>query len=394
MRVAVVTNLPRPYRHALFNEVARQLGADSDLIVIYCSEQSQHPRRREVQADYGDALYTAVRASPRRLTARGERVRSVAAGIPGILRALHLDAAVVAGFSLDAILAHLACWRHRIPVVVWSGAWPGGEQPVSPLQRQLRKHVAAHTASMVAYGTLARDYFVSLGADRANGAVAVNTVDVERFSALAEESRSSSASAAARYHLSEKNILYVGSLVERKGAPELLEAYARMAMPAGHCTLHLVGTGSLMSELQLRAAGLAPHKRVRFHGFLQEDEVARLAGLCDLFVCPSRRELWGLVINEAMACGLPVVASRLAGATPDLIDDGVNGYVVDPTQPDEIAEKLELLLADPRLAHEMGRRAALSVREKASLDRSARGFIQGIEIALADSGRPCRGPSC
>ena len=124
------------------------------------------------------------------------------------------------------------------------------------------------------------------------------------------------------------------------------------------------------------------HERVIFHGFMQLDEVAALAGSCDAFVCPSHRELWGLVVNEALACGLPVLASRYAGATTDLIVDGVNGYVVDPDDLTDMAAKMETVLADPAAAAEMGRRALASVRERASLARAADGFVRGIDIAL------------
>jgi glycosyltransferase involved in cell wall biosynthesis len=381
MRVAVVTNLPRPYRHALFNEVARQSGAGASLAVIYCSEQSMHPRRRQVEARCEAAHYARIDAHPSHLLTRGDKVHSIALGLPGLLRKLQPDVAVVAGFGPDAVDAHVTCRGRGIPVVVWSGAWVGGELPISRYQRRVRRWLVAGSAAWIGYGQQASEYLVSLGADPKRVAVAVNTVDLDRFSALAEEGRAAP-DLAAKYGLSPRNLLYVGTLEQRKGVRELVEAYAQMNTGGSDCALHLVGSGPLAAALQDRAALLPPGKGVRLHGFLQEEEVARLAGHCDLFVCPSLRELWGLVINEAMACGLPVVASKHAGATRDLITDGREGLVVDPGQPRDLAEKMGLLVRDPELARGMGRQAAITVRERASLESSARGFIRGVEIAL------------
>jgi glycosyltransferase involved in cell wall biosynthesis len=223
---------------------------------------------------------------------------------------------------------------------------------------------------------------VGLGAEPSRAAVAVNTVDVERFAGLAAAGRRDAVSVRSRFHAAEKNVLYVGSLIPRKGANELLEAFALLEGPE-RAVLHVVGSGPQQGELEGLARGVGAGKRVEFHGFLQEEDVARLAGVCDAFVCPSHRELWGLVINEALACGVPVLASRACGATGDLIAEGHNGFVIDSHDPSDIAQRLQVVMDDDGRARQMGAAALRSVRERASLQMSAAGFVQGIQSALS-----------
>ena len=387
MKVTVVTNLPRPYRHALFNEVARQLGGKSGLTVVYCAEASRDPRRRYVDHPFEGAIYSAVQLRSFGLPTRGERSWSLARGLPGLLERIRPDVLVAGGFGPDALVGHAACRALGVPTAVWSGAWVGGECSSPRLQQAVRRFVSARTSAFIAYGSLARDYLISVGADPRRVAVAVNTVDLERFAEAGRDEAGAGSELRGRFGLAERNVLCVGTLTESKGLRELVRAFRLVDTGERECALHVAGTGPLAGELLRLAGTLGSGKALRMHGFLQEPDIVRLMGACDVCVCPSLRELWGLVINEAMACGLPVIASRLAGATRDLLDDGVNGFVVDPTRPEEIAGKLGLLLADSGLAREMGRRAASSIRERASLERSAEGFIRGIQIALANGPR-------
>lgn len=381
-RIVVVTNLPRPYRHALFNEVARLLAGRADLIVVYCADAGSDPRRKHVRSSYDDAAYTRCTVTPMRLGTTGDKVWSAALGLPVLLRRLRPAAVVAGGFGIDAVLCHATCRALSTPTVLWNGDWPRREVSVSQLQSAVRRALVPRASACLAYGSRARDYLVSLGADPQRVSVAVNTVDLERFATTAEAARSARREAGNRFGLRDHNLLYVGGLNATKGAPEALRAFARLDAHGVECALHVVGVGPLADELERVAREPGANKCVRFHGFLQGDDVACLAGVCDAFVFPTRRDVWGLVLNEAMACRLPVLASDRAGATTDLIVDGVNGYVIDPDDLTGIAAKVETVLADPVAAAAMGRRALASVRERASLARAAEGFVRGIDIAL------------
>jgi len=114
--------------------------------------------------------------------------------------------------------------------------------------------------------------------------------------------------------------------------------------------------------------------------------VAELLGLVDGFFLPTTKEAWGLVINEAMACGVPVVVSPRAGATRDLVEHGVTGYVVEPSDTRTLAAiTTRLLSGDPECAR-VGRAGAESVRAKASLERTATVFVDAVRCAMERPG--------
>jgi glycosyltransferase involved in cell wall biosynthesis len=93
-------------------------------------------------------------------------------------------------------------------------------------------------------------------------------------------------------------------------------------------------------------------------------------------------EVWGLVLNEAMSSGLPAIASSLAGATRDLVEDGVNGLVVDPRDIQSLADALKRLIVSSELRARLGSAAAASIRQKATIEHSADAFMRAIDLAL------------
>ena len=121
-------------------------------------------------------------------------------------------------------------------------------------------------------------------------------------------------------------ILFASKMQPHKRAADLLEAYARLspdtaAEPAAY--LVFAGDGEERARLERRARALK-WDSIRFIGFRNQSELPALYDLCDVFVLPSEHEPWGLVVNEAMNAGKPVIVSDRVGAGPDLVEDGVN----------------------------------------------------------------------
>jgi glycosyltransferase involved in cell wall biosynthesis len=140
---------------------------------------------------------------------------------------------------------------------------------------------------------------------------AFNTVDVDRFARGAAHVRALNAPSAGH------RFLYVGVLIERKNVAALLRAFAQIRDLDD--TLTVVGTGPLADSLRALAAELALSGRVRFAGSLEGDELVAAYGTSDTLVLPSTSEVWGLVVNEALAAGLNTVVSDTAGVTPDIV---------------------------------------------------------------------------
>jgi glycosyltransferase involved in cell wall biosynthesis len=148
-------------------------------------------------------------------------------------------------------------------------------------------------------------------------------------------------------------VLVVGRLVSGKGFSLLLEALADVRARGHEVELEVVGEGPAGEALRARAAALGLEGRVRWLGAVGQDEIRRHYAEADAFCLPSFAEGVPVVLMEAMAMQLPVVATRIAGI-PELIEDGVSGLLVAPARSDELADALTRLAESPELRHELG----------------------------------------
>lgn len=172
--------------------------------------------------------------------------------------------------------------------------------------------------------------------------------------------------------------LFVGSIIPIKNVADLLEAARIVREGAPEFSLHLAGGPRRQDYLdgQRRRAeelGLADH--VKFLGSLSRGELSRELAAAACLVSSSLQETFGIAIAEAMAAGVPVVASAV-GAVPERVQDGENGFLVDPHRPDQIADRVLRILKDPALAERLGRQA----RRRAQAYRPERVADQTMEV--------------
>jgi glycosyltransferase involved in cell wall biosynthesis len=140
--------------------------------------------------------------------------------------------------------------------------------------------------------------------------------------------------------LPQRYFLYVGRLAPEKNTSRLLTAYARYRASGGHWSLVLVGDGPEKETLQQQASFLGIGSSTHFAGLKNSREITVYYAFASCFVLPSKREPWGLVVNEAMASGLPVIVSRQCGCAEDLVQPGRNGFLFDPEDDAELAARL------------------------------------------------------
>jgi glycosyltransferase involved in cell wall biosynthesis len=145
--------------------------------------------------------------------------------------------------------------------------------------------------------------------------------------------------------------------------------------------LVLLGDGPLKPELERLVAELKLQDSVVMPGFKQYDELPFFYALAGAFIHASTVEQWGLVVNEAMASGLPVLVSNRCGCAQDLVKDGVNGFNFDPYHPEQMAELMFRLSAPQFPLADFGA-ASRRIITDWSPERFAKGFCQSIESAL------------
>lgn len=182
----------------------------------------------------------------------------------------------------------------------------------------------------------------------------------------------------ARNHDDPFSLLFCGRLNgphEQKGVDLLLKS---LPLILGHhkVVLNVIGTGPRLPQYQALAERLGVSENVRFLGFVEHQEMPRHYQQADLFVLPSRRESFGLVLAEAMACGLPVVATT-AGAIPEVVEDGVTGVLVPPDDPEALANAVVSLLSNAPRMKAMGRAGAQRVCERFTWGKVAQRVVDG-----------------
>ena len=185
-------------------------------------------------------------------------------------------------------------------------------------------------------------------------------------------------------HGSGKRIFFVGRLDAIKGVPLLLEAFAAALKNHPDARLDIIGDGPAREMLQNQARELGD--AVAFLGYQPQEAVAEHLQEADIFVLPSFAEGVPVVIMEAMASRLPVIASHVAGV-PELVEDGRTGFLVPPGDLETLAMRLETLLSDPALCSRMGETGRAIVEADFDVDREA-GWIAALFAGQGEGLRP------
>jgi glycosyltransferase involved in cell wall biosynthesis len=312
---------------------------------------ASHPACREVVA--------IPRYLPRPPEPIPAKVRFDTGGLGGKLRyLLRCLGYAIGGGRFDLILCgHVnllpfaALWQPA------TGRWPTlfihgievWQRPGNPLVAR----IAAKVDRYVSVSDLTRRRFAEwAGVPEAAGSVLPNGVDFGRFS----PGPPAAALAVRLGVVGKRVILTLGRLDERertKGVNEVLDALPAVAEQVANIVYVVAGDGSDRRRLERRATAPGLKDRVIFLGLVDEAEKPDLYRLADVFALPSRGEGFGIVLLEAMACGTPVVASRLDAGREALLD-GALGILVDPSQPSTVREGILTALARPRGARPAG----------------------------------------
>lgn len=176
--------------------------------------------------------------------------------------------------------------------------------------------------------------------------------------------------------------------IARKNVDGLLRGYAIYRQAAGATAWGLViaGSGEEKAAYDTLARELAL-EGVLWPGFVQYDDLPTYYGLASAFVHPAHAEAWGLVVNEALACGLPVIVSRSVGACGELVDHGGNGFLFDPTSPADLAARLAAVASLETGSRQAMQAAAVATAANWTPQRFATGLLAAAALPHRPGGR-------
>ena len=281
-------------------------------------------------------------------------------------------------------------WAHAnsCPAIVMSDSQVGDFKRVS-WKEAIKRRVLKFTQGALVGGAPHQDYLRQLGVPPGTIFTGYDVVDNDYFEAHAGMARSESVYWRHALGLPELYFLSSARFIPKKNLLRLLRAFAlyldRVAAQGLEdtvCDLVLLGDGPLRAELEVAILSLGLAGKVHLPGFRQIDELPTFYALAEAFIHPSTTEQWGLVVNEAMACGLPVLVSDRCGCAPDLIENGMNGYTFDPYDASALADLMVKIGADDCNRAAMGR-ASWQIIRRWSPETFAAGLNRAIEAALA-----------
>jgi glycosyltransferase involved in cell wall biosynthesis len=357
-RIAVVTNLPAHYRAPLFTKMAARLtAAGASLRVFFLAPPpTSRPWMKPGKLGFEHEFLRGVDMS----RDRGRHVlplsleRRLAVFAPTLV--------LTGGFS-PAVSVRVARYARRagVPFGIWSGEIASRPTAKSRLRAVGRRWIANRADFAIAYGSRSADYLRSLRQDL--------PIVLGRNTTLVASPRA----AVERRALIE--VLTVG----RAEAGKALEVTIDAARRVPGCRLTVIGGGPALRELKVRAGG---DPRVRFLGALSPEDVAQAYADADIFLFPSRYDVFGLVLVEAMSAGLASIVSTAAGAVDDLCVPDANSLVVGSADPARWAEALSKLVEDSELRVTLGFGAQRTIRNRWTLEHAADAMLAGFRLGI------------
>jgi glycosyltransferase involved in cell wall biosynthesis len=352
-RLVILTEIISPYRIPLFNALASN--SDVDLHVIFLAETVPSLRQWRVYREEIRFSHQVLGSWRKRL---GRYNALLNRGVSGALVAANPDVILCGGYNYVASWQSLHWARsHDIPVLLWSESNVQDQRSGHALVEFLKSEFISGCRGFVVPGRSAQEYLRVKKVNPEKIFTAPNAVDNNLFASHTAIARTHKVVRRRELNLPERYFLFVGRIVPEKGVFDLLSAYSRLnASIREQVGLVYVGDGESKHQLEQRSVATSPGV-IRFSGFAQREELASYYALAEALVLPTHTDPWGLVVNEAMGCGLPVILSSAAGCASDLLREGETGLLIPPRDVDALTSAMARIADQPELRESMGNNA-------------------------------------
>ena len=338
MKIAVLFHHIGPYHHARLNAAGREM----DVLGIEWSGEDNFGWGASSSA----SAYRKISLFPKAVPGSHDP-QALSARLMSVFKEFTPDVVAVNGWGDFGSVLALRCGAEmNRPMVIMSESTVWDEKRVAWKEWMKSRIVRLCSAGLTGGGPHA-DYLVKLGIPRDRVFLGYDVVDNDYFSGQTAEARNHEAEVRRHHQLPQKYFLASARFIEKKNLPRLLKAYARYRQLAPPSVppwdLVLLGDGSLRKTLESQVASLTLQAHVMMPGFKPYPDLPGFYAFAGAFVHASTTEQWGLVVNEAMAAGLPVLVSNRCGCAPDLVKEGANGFTFDPFDVEALAQLMSRL---------------------------------------------------
>jgi glycosyltransferase involved in cell wall biosynthesis len=372
VKVILIHNTIAPYRHPLFEGLSKSV----DLMVYYCSvkyssrEWDLWPRKYDYKYKVLPRIF--IKTPIGEFSLNPSILKEIIKIKPNVI--------IIGGYTDPTTwLAFAIAKLLKIPIVYWTEGIKEPRSNLGMITRPLRMFFVKKSNAIIVPGKLSKRYVINLGADVEKVFIAPNAIDNDLFIKPSQQYLSSKNELKRQFGLGGKVvILYTGRLTNKKGIDFLLEAYKKLKNEICNITLLLVGYGELYERLKKEESNdiMITGAVVNFKQLIEYYSVA------DIFVFPTLEDLWGFVINEAMACGLPVISTYASQAATEMIRHGENGYIVKPADANQLYEVLKFLVNSQELRIKLGEKAKETVVPEFSVSAMVEGFLSAIKYCI------------
>lgn len=388
-RVAIVNSHPIQYFAPFYAYLAKH--ADFDLTVLYLTDFSI---RGEVDKGFGQKVvwdidllsgYQHKFVGPKARTLRPEGFLSLVT--PALFNEIRRG-------DYDVVLVH--GWAYAANLVAIAGALLSAKKVFmrgethelltrtglkATLRNAFLRRLYRSCAAFLAIGTANKQHYMAFGVPEEKISIVPYAVDNARFMAQSAMSPQERQAIRAQWGVGDKTpvVLYASKLQQRKHPDSVVLAAQSLEADGADLAVVIAGSGDL--EEKLRTMLKEGPRRSRMLGFINQSELPRVLGAADVFLLPSEEEPWGLIVNEAMCAGLPVIVGDKLGSARDLVRPGENGALVPAGDARAIAAALHPILQDAAL------RTAMSARSREIVSGwDYRKGLEGWKRALASAG--------
>ena len=372
-RVAILAPVPVPYREPLFSSLARRGNVDPHVIYLSASQPGwdQLAGWFPVSHDYPTELLPAWQRSrtgrsPVTLPLREARTLS------------RVEPDCVVSWEYGPATLRALAWarRRHVPLIVFSELTPWSDAVLSPLRRRVHRLLAPRAAGFIVASSQGAERLRGLGVDPACVEVALQSADLSQFEGAARAGAATGPGSGVPVR-----ILSVGRLVPDKDLDVLIDAFAEAGFADGEAELEIRGGGPLEAELREQAERLGVP--VRFPGPAAPGELGDVYAAAHALALVSSYEPFGVALREGAAAGLPLIASRRAGAVGDVAVDAENALVVEPGDRGQIAAALRRLVRDPELRERLSA-GSRAVTKRHPLEADVEAWERAVLRAVAD----------
>jgi glycosyltransferase involved in cell wall biosynthesis len=340
-RAVFLNNEILPYRIPLFNALHECSDLETFILFSTFRSRERHWRIDPAGLTFPHRILPGICLRPPKPYLSEKRSIYINPTLLWEFARLRPDVVIGYEFSVPSMTALLYSRIAGCPFLVWSECTGISDRHLTRGQRWTRRIIIPRAQGFFGTSPPACKNLIALGAPPER---VVEAPQVQRVGWIAEQS----AQARKPKDAPGKVVLYIGSLIERKGVELLLQAFSRVRMDCPTVRLRIVGEGPRQKTLAKLAAELGIQDRVDFAGFVQPADIPLEFVHADVFVLPSLEDTFAVVVVESLASGTPVICSSFAGVSAYL-KDGRDAFVVDPNDTELLAERILQLLHEAPL---------------------------------------------